>query len=508
MKQHAPQKQYPDTLTFADALRYDDGDLVRHLINKGLAPNDRADNGKPLLLAAIIAHKGRVEYALEEAGATEDTLSEEECQEAALHREPLYRGQKELMHRPLLELCREQMKEAEAEGNHKLLAGLRDRERRLTYKAPIFNEAAFQTLLRDLEEAGINVPTPEEWPHKYLIPRTHAMAAMDILLKQGDPAWMKRLLETGVNPNEHLYRDDNGYIPLCEAAEDTPSLVPILLEYGADPSGDGGDCIPLISAGHADDETTIDLLLAAGANPHLIDWYGWTLLHCATVNESPRLVSRLIRMGVDPNDGDDNGVHLPLSWAIINIDIEIAQNLLDAGALPFLVTFDDFDIHGINGNTPLYLAEAEVRSYADHNSARYNRALKILNSIYSRYPDIDKLPFPGEDERISYRSYLDACLWNTAAYNLRRDAGYLLRFFGASPNACNSAGIPALVIAAARGHADVVYELLCYGATPELPAHLLAAAGCQGEVDVEIRRLIQCFATAAHESTTSTQNPD
>lgn len=505
MNRHYPKKHYPDTLGVADALRYNDGDFMRHLLAEGLDPNSRGGDGRPLLLSALLNGKTSVEIALSNAGATEEDFTREEQQELALYREPLYKGRKELMDRPLLELCREQMKEAE--GNQKLLAGLRDRERQLTYQAPVFNEAAFQTLLRDLKAAGISVPTPEEWPHKYHIPRTHAMAAMDILLKQGDPAWMKRLLETGVNPNEHLYRDDNGHIPLCEAAEDTPSLVPILLEYGADPSGDGGDCIPLISAGRADDETTIDLLLAAGANPHLIDWYGWTLLHCATVNESPRLVSRLIRMGVDPNDGDDNGVHLPLNWAIINIDVEIAQSLLDAGASPFLVTFDDFDIHGINGNTPLYLAEAEVRSYADHNSARYNRALKILNSIYSRYPDIDKLPFPGEDERIGYSSYLDACLWNTAAYNLRRDAGYLLRFFGASPNACNSAGIPALVIAAARGHADVVYELLCYGATPELPAHLLAAAGCQGEVDEEIRRLVQCFAPAAHDNTPSTQNP-
>lgn len=53
MKPHYPEKQYPDTLTFADALRYNDGDLVRHLLAKGLNPNRRDSNGKPLLLAAV-----------------------------------------------------------------------------------------------------------------------------------------------------------------------------------------------------------------------------------------------------------------------------------------------------------------------------------------------------------------------------------------------------------------------------------------------------------------------
>lgn len=56
-----------------------------------------------------------------------------------------------------------------------------------------------------------------------------------------------------------------------------------------------------------------------------------------------------------------------------------------------------------------------------------------------------------------------------------------------------AADYAAIARAAARGHAYDVYELLCYGATPELPAPLLAAAGCQGEVDEEIRRLIRCF---------------
>lgn len=102
MKLHYTEKHYPRTLTFADALLYNDDDLVRHLIAEGLNPNSRDSDGKPLLLAAIIAHRGSVEYALTEAGATEEHFTDEERLEAALYREPLYQGQKELMDRPLL----------------------------------------------------------------------------------------------------------------------------------------------------------------------------------------------------------------------------------------------------------------------------------------------------------------------------------------------------------------------------------------------------------------------
>lgn len=518
MKQNYPEKHYPHTLTFADALRYNDGDLVRHLIANGLNPNSCGSDGRPLLLAARRAWKGSVIYALEKAGATEETFSEEERQEAALHREPLYRGQKELMQRPLLELCREQMKEAEAEGNQELLAGLRDRERRLAYQAPVFDEAAFQTLLRDLEAAGISIPTPAEWPHEYRIPRTHAMAAMDILIEHGDPALLKRLLGTGVNPNEPLYQhdDDEIVLPLCEALHGHAALVPVLLEYGADPSGDGEDAIPLMKAfgWSPDSAQLVHLLLDAGANPFVEDsCSGSTPLLDAVVHGYYRVVTRLLNMGVNPNPDGEDIWHLPLTQAIADSDVGLVRELLDAGASPFLIP-SDCVTWDTDGQSPLYMAEYEFRINARlpyreaEDKRRRKHSRRVLESIYERYPDIDRLPIPDPWEpHTDNPAYFNAALWNTAAYGLRESAVTLLHYHNASPNACNSAGIPALVIAAARGHADVVYELLCYGATPELPAPLLAAAGCQEDVDEEIRRLVQCFSPAAHGSTTSTKIP-
>lgn len=507
VKRPYPEKHFPDTLTFEDALRFNDSDLVQHLIRKGLKPDSCGSSGKPLLLEAIIAGKGGVEYELTQAGATEKDFTDAERQEAALHREPLYRGRKEWMNRPLLELCREQMKEAEAANDWKTLANLRDRERRLTFKAPVFNQSAFQTLLSDLEAAGIEVPDLNEWPEDRRKPTSRAMLAMDILIKKGDAYWLKRLLDTGVNPNEYIYDEEgDSELPLCKAIEYSPSLVPLLLEYGADPSGDGGDeDIPLLDAFydyHANDSgALIELLLNAGANPFVEKWNGSTPLLQAVADNRYQLVTRLLEMGVNPNPDDAEDIWtLPLTLAIAESDVGLVRKLLDAGASPFLIPDDGF-IGDTDGQSPLYVAENEFlwnarlpyREAEDKWRRKHSR--RVLESIYERYPDIDRLPIPPrwhvtDAEKVPH---FNALLWNSAAYGMRANSVELLRYHGASPNACNSAGIPALVIAAARGHTETVYELLCYGATPELPPHLLAAAGGTGQVKEEIQRLIQCF---------------
>lgn len=504
VKRPYPEKHFPDSLTFEDALRFNDSDLVQHLIRKGLKPDSCGSSGKPLLLEAIIAGKGSVEYVLTQAGATENDFTDAERQEAALHREPLYCGRKEWMNRPLIELCREQMKEAEAAKDWEKLANLRDRERKLTYNAPILNRAAFQTLLSDLEEVGIEVPDLNEWPDGSAKPTSRAMAAMAILIRKGDAYWLKRLLETGTNPNNYIYKEHER-LPLCEAIRWHPALVPLLLEYGADPSGDGDDCIPLWDAitHNADaSESLIELLLNAGANPFVersLD--GSTPLFEAVVHGNYPLVRRLLSMGANPNPQCAENIYtLPLTMAINEADVGMVQELLDAGASPLLIPDDGF-VDNWYGQCPLYVAENDFRWSARNpyreaeDKRRRKHGRRILESIYERYPDIDRLPTPEQwnEHNADKTAYFNAMLWNSAAYGMRENAVNLLGYFEASPNACNSTGIPALVIAASRGYTEIVYELLCYGATPELPPHLLAAAGGTGEVNAEIRHLIRCF---------------
>lgn len=451
-KEPYPDKHYPDGLTFEDALRYHDEDLVSHLIRKGLDPNSRSKDGKPLLLAAEAAGAFRVVDALRKAGASAVGGTEAE---------------REVAERP-------------------------------SRRKSVLDKAAFRILLKELKSAGIEVPTLQQWQGRK--PASRAAAAMIVLLEEENEAWLRRLLEVGADPNEYLYgKNDDLELPLDFAADRHPCLVPVLLEYGADPSGDGDECIPLISACDAEDKQLAYRLLEAGAAPFAERWNGFSPLYAAVLYEREDLVECLLKRGVDPN-GDEEGEHIPLSAAISNQNLRMVRMLLDAGASPFRVALD-FTVAACTGYTPLYDAESMLRMFAAHRRAEERRYLvharRIWECIYARYPDIDPLPYPGYSSRNDLYdiTYFNACLWNAAAYGLRRDVVHLLYYFGASADACNKAGIPALVVAAARGHTEVVYELLCYGSRPELPPHLLLAAGCEGAPSEEILRLIRCFQT-------------
>lgn len=450
-KEPYPDKHYPDGLTFEDALRYHDEDLVRHLIRKGLDPNSLGKDGKPLLLAAEAAGAFRAVDALRKAGASAvgDTVAEREVAES-----------------PML-------------------------------RKPVLDQAAFRILLKELNKAGIEVPTLKKWPYARK-PASRATAAMIVLLEEENETWLRRLLATGVDPNAYLYgKKSDPELALDVAVNEHPCLVPVLLEYGADPSGDGDECIPLISACDAEDKQLAYRLLEAGADPFAERWNGFSPLFAAVLYDREDLVECFLKRGVDPN-GDEEGEHIPLSAAISNQNLRMVRMLLAAGASPFRVALD-FTVAACTGYTPLYDAESMLRMFAAHRRAEERRYLvharRIWECIYARYPDIDPLPYPGYSSRNDLYdiTYFNACLWNAAAYGLRRDVVHLLYYFGASADACNKAGIPALVVAAARGHTEVVYELLCYGATPELPPHLLHTAGGEGKLADEILRLIRCF---------------
>lgn len=196
-KEPYPDKHYPDGLTFEDALRYHDEDLVSHLIRKGLDPNSRSKDGKPLLLAAEVAGAFRVVDALRKAGASAVGGTEAE----------------------------------------------REVAERTSRRKAVLDQAAFRRLLKSLKEAGIEVPTLQQWQGRK--PASRAAAAMIVLLEEENEAWLRRLLEVGADPNEYLYgKNDDLELPLDFAADRHPCLVPVLLEYGADPSGDGDECIP------------------------------------------------------------------------------------------------------------------------------------------------------------------------------------------------------------------------------------------------------------------------
>jgi len=112
----------------------------------------------------------------------------------------------------------------------------------------------------------------------HLAPRAPSVAAAS----QGDVAAMKKLLDTGLDPNA---RDATGYTPLISAARaGNVSMIRLLTSRGADPNlrdAAVNSWTPLLHAVHKGQPGSIAALLDAGADANGTDSYGTTPLMMA-----------------------------------------------------------------------------------------------------------------------------------------------------------------------------------------------------------------------------------
>ena len=359
-----------------------------------------------------------------------------------------------------------------------------------------FDEAAFQRLVQDAEAVGIHVPTDEECRGKNCRHLNRPMAMLKALMNAKQDALLERLLQAGLDLNKSMYNFTDGEAwPLSFACHHHPRLVPLLLRYGANPNGDKRESIPLVEAIFGGDLNLVELLLSAGANPDVVV-YDWNFcpLDQAIDAEMYELAYRFLEMGADPNGGGDDAAHLPLTTAIYHCHVDMVDRLLDAGASPFVIALNSAYAEN-SGQTPLFHAEEEVRWLGKHpeeGKKALENAKRIRENIYKRFPDIDRLEIPDdwEEENEQKHAYMNAALWNAAAYGLRADVQALLEYCGADASACNKAGVPALAVAAQRGHAGVVYGLLSYGADPATAAPMPTA---RQAFTAEVRRLLKVF---------------
>jgi ankyrin repeat protein len=270
------------------------------------------------------------------------------------------------------------------------------------------------------------------------------------------------------------YRPVGGLTVLLYAARaGCTRCVRSLLAAGADidkPTPEG--MTPLMIAIDNTSYDTARVLLDAGANPHVWDWYGRTALYVATDMSSFRgrrphptapsetsatdLVRLLLEAGVNPNPqlnmhrpsrGGNNGRFAdellntgttPLLRAAIGADVEAARLLLEHGAL--------VDLPSVHGITPLMAA-------AGHNSGRFGEQRQDPKQAQAQAIEL-----------------IDMFLAGGADINAKiTDDSSRTANVGRQPNAVTERkGQTALFGAAKNGWADVVEHLLAKGADPKV----------------------------------------
>ena len=144
----------------------------------------------------------------------------------------------------------------------------------------------------------------------HLAPRAPSVAAAS----QGDVAAMKKLLDTGLDPNA---RDATGYTPLISAARaGNVSMIRLLTSRGADPNlrdAAVNSWTPLLHAVHKGQPGSIAALLDAGADANGTDSYGTTPLMMAAGYGYTDIVRILLARGANPR--------LPTCEGITAIDL-------------------------------------------------------------------------------------------------------------------------------------------------------------------------------------------
>jgi ankyrin repeat protein len=115
---------------------------------------------------------------------------------------------------------------------------------------------------------------------------------------QGDVARAKKLLDAGLDPNtESMY--EVRALTLASSLDD-PSMVRLLLEYGARVDGKPGE-LALDGAARRGSAESVRLLLNAGADPNSRYYFGGTALMSAVAASRTEVVETLLEYGADPN---------------------------------------------------------------------------------------------------------------------------------------------------------------------------------------------------------------
>ena len=215
-------------------------------------------------------------------------------------------------------------------------------------------------------------------------------------IKLGDYDRVKRMLDSGVDPN--LYDDfyNNANTGLMKAAHHGyTDIAELLLENGANLETKDSMGMTALSYGvSAKRYDIVEFLLNVGANPNNINKGGYTPLASALLHGNEKISRLLIERGANLNNKDNKG-NTPLMYTNDG-EIDIVELLLENGADPTLQNNDGKSAYELALDNGHIEKARLIREYMDLQRSQQNLAFATSmmpqsNNTPLRYLDHDTL---------------------------------------------------------------------------------------------------------------------
>ncbi|KAL2787023.1 ankyrin repeat-containing domain protein [Aspergillus keveii] len=255
------------------------------------------------------------------------------------------------------------------------------------------------------------------------------MTPFSLACRQGHMSAVKAFLEHGFSVD---FRNPNGSSPLhwATASPESPPLMDLLLEHGADVEAADGEGNTVLHAAARRNILAVEYLLAAGASCHARNNRGETPLMLGS--HSVRIIRRLLAAGADLHAQDNKGCTALCHAA------EAKYN--GAGVLQFLAS-QGANIHrpDLSGRTPLHHALPIVRSDVDKIEWLLEQGADPNATALNGVPPLHLAVQREAEENV------EAWMWGSSSINRNHPSPTkLLLWSGADPNARDATGLVAL----------------------------------------------------------------
>ena len=278
------------------------------------------------------------------------------------------------------------------------------------------------------------------------------------------------LLTAGADPNITSF-DGFTCLQMTVYRDCIKQILQAVLDHGADVNATNKhNETALMAASKMGNIDAINVLLNAGANPHIANINGCSWLHCAVLGDSNKeVLQAIIDHGADVN-ATDKSSKTALMIACEKYNAGAINVLLDGGADPNITGDDGFTCLQwiVYSDCNKEVLQALIDHGADVNATDKNNQTTLMIACKKRNEDaINVLLNARADPNIGDIDG-DTCLNEAVGRGCTKEIIEEIIHRGANVNASGEVNITPLIMACHRGNKDAIDVLLNGGADPTI----------------------------------------